>query len=200
MRGKVENWLWGGLFILVGMGLCGNVFNIWHFKVLFNGWWTLFIIIPCIINIIGNGFKFTNIIGIIIGVILFLECNKLFPTGIIIKLIFPCILIVIGINILFQGKERQENLKIDMGKSGFLIITSIFSGHGLKPSNEVIKGCNIVAVFGGVDLYVSDRVNIKSRSIPIFGEIDNKAPTCFIENAPTIYVDSVCIFGGIDIQ
>ena len=87
-----------------------------------------------------------------------------------------------------------------MGKSGFLIITSIFSGHGLKPSNEVIKGCNIVAVFGGVDLYVSDRVNIKSRSIPIFGEIDNKAPTCVIENAPTIYVDSVCIFGGIDIQ
>ena len=152
MRGKVENWLWGGLFILVGMGLCGNVFNIWNFKVLFNGWWTLFIIIPCIINNIGNGFKFTNIIGIIIGVILFLECNKLFPTGIIIKLIFPCILIVIGINILFQGKERQENLKIDMGKSGFLIITSIFSGHGLKPSNEVIKGCNIVAVFGGIDI------------------------------------------------
>lgn len=91
------------------------------------------------------------------------------------------------------------------------------------PVNETFGGANITTVFGSVDLdlrscdinsdivintttifggakvIVPNNVNVKVSSVPIFGGVSNKSIRKKIENAPTIYFDSVCIFGGIDI-
>ena len=44
---KVESILWGIVFIVLGLIIAGNVLGITNIKIFFNGWWTLFIIIPC---------------------------------------------------------------------------------------------------------------------------------------------------------
>lgn len=224
MREKISDYLWGILFIVVGIGVFGNAFNFWSFTMFFKGWWTLFIIVPCIISLIRDGVRIHNILGIVIGFILLLECRNMFPRGVIGKLIFPVILILIGVKILLQEKFQMKVQNIPINKLGILRITSILGSNGLKCANEDVKGADIftvfggvdldlresiiseditikvAAIFGGVDIYVSNNVNVKVRSIPIFGGVDNKAPTCTSVNAPTIYVDAICIFGGMDIQ
>ena len=59
---------------------------------------------------------------------------------------------------------------------------------------------NVNAIFGGVDIIVPQNVNIKVKSTPIFGGTSNKVKTVFNENLPTIYINSVTMFGGVDIK
>ena len=74
MRNKVSNSLWGLIFILAGVAFLGNAYDWWGgFNLFFDGWWTLFIIIPCAISIIRHGFNAGSIIGLGIGIILLLS-------------------------------------------------------------------------------------------------------------------------------
>ena len=41
----------GIIIIFVAIIFLGNNFDIWNINVFFDGWWTLFIIIPAIINL-----------------------------------------------------------------------------------------------------------------------------------------------------
>ena len=45
-----------------------------------------------------------------------------------------------------------------------------------------------------------DNVNVKVKSTPIFGGVDNKVRINKGENIPTIYVNALCMFGGVDIK
>ena len=72
MRNKFSNALWGLFFIVIGLGIAGNVLGIWDVEVFFDGWWTLFIIIPCFISMIQSGFGTGSTIGFIIGVLFYI--------------------------------------------------------------------------------------------------------------------------------
>ena len=63
--------------------------------------------------------------------------------------------------------------------------------------DKLIKTC---AVFGGIEILAPENVNIKVKSIPIFGATSNKTGRKYDEKLPTIYVDSFCMFGGVDIK
>ena len=69
---KVESILWGIVFIVLGLIIAGNVLGITNIRIFFNGWWTLFIIIPCFIGLFKNNRRTGNIIGLIIEVALLL--------------------------------------------------------------------------------------------------------------------------------
>ena len=79
----------------------------------FNGWWTLFIIIPSINSIRKNGSTKKNIAGLVIGVLLFLNCWGIFPLRIVSKLIskvfVPLFLIGVGVKLLSDGKKGQDD-------------------------------------------------------------------------------------------
>lgn len=59
---------------------------------------------------------------------------------------------------------------------------------------------NATAIFAGIDIFVPSNVRIKINNIPIFGGVDNKVVNPADANAPTIYLNSTCMFGGIDIK
>ena len=44
---KVSNILWGIIFVAAGVILALNAIGITHIDLFFDGWWTLFIIVPC---------------------------------------------------------------------------------------------------------------------------------------------------------
>ena len=46
---KISNLLWGCIFIVVGVIFGLNALNITSINIFFDGWWTLFIIVPCIL-------------------------------------------------------------------------------------------------------------------------------------------------------
>ena len=90
---KVSNSLWGVLFIIVGIIVGINSLGIADINIFFDGWWTLFIIVPCFINLFNDNDKMGNVIGLFIGILLFLGCRGLINIKLAWNLFLPSVLI-----------------------------------------------------------------------------------------------------------
>ena len=226
MRNRVSNLLWGLAFIIVGIGFAGNAFDMWDFRLFFNGWWTLFIIVPCIISIVQNGPRTANIIGLCIGGLLLLSAQGVINGEVLGNLIVPIILIIIGLGIIFKstGSKKKFHNEFHSTNGKAVDITAIFGGRDARYQNEIFEGAdvnaifggveidlrgaivdkdievNATAIFGGVDIFVPSNVRVKVSSVPIFGGVSNKATTPQDSNAPVIYINATCMFGGVDIK
>ena len=175
------NVLWGIVLIVIGLILGGNALGITNINIFFEGWWTLFIIIPCFIGLFKDNEKTASLIGLLVGVALLLGCQNIISFDLIWKLAFPTILVVLGLSMIFKD---ALGVKCDLRNA---IIES-----------DVVINAN--ATFGGIEIYVPSNVKIKIKSIPIFGGVDNKASTKTDENSHTIYINSTAIFGGVEIK
>lgn len=58
----------------------------------------------------------------------------------------------------------------------------------------------VFCLFGGVNLRVRDGMRTISKTICIFGGVDNRAGPTSDPNAPTLIVEGLCLFGGVDIR
>lgn len=224
MRHSLGNALWGIFFIALGVGFGGQVMGYWHFSLFFNGWWTLVIIVPSIISIVQNGFRTGNCIVLAIGVLLLLGEQDFISGHLIGELIFPLILVVIGISIIFRGKGSRRAREVKLLTQGETQdYTAIFGSQELRFPGESFRGATLTAVFGGIELDLRDalitedititttsifggidinvppNVRVDVSSTPIFGGVSDKTPRPTDINPPTVYLNSVCIFGGVDI-
>lgn len=219
--------IWGILLIIIGVIIGLNSLNITHINIFFEGWWTLFIIIPCFIGLFeqNKGDKKGDIIGLIIGIFLLLGAQDIISFSIIIKLIVPFILVATGISFLF-GNEIKSKVteKVKQTNNNDLEnIVATFAEQKVNFDDEKFKGANLDVVFGGVTLdlrkstleketvikassifggitiILPNDVNVKVRSTPIFGGVNNKNIN-HKENKKTVYLDAFCMFGGLDIK
>ena len=201
MRNRVSNILFGIAFVVAGLGFAGNAFGWWNFSLFFDGWWTLFIIIPCLIVIIRNGFSPVPVIGVAIGAMLLLSEQHILDGRIMRGLLIPIILVIIGLAIIFRGSRGSAAYKareMHAAHRGQLPeYAAIFSAQNIQ-INEFFSGAEVTAVFGGVDLYLPANVKVKTSSLPIFGGLGNKVRASEDVNAPTVYLNATCIFGGVD--
>ncbi len=225
---KVESILWGIVFIVLGLIIAGNVLGITNIKIFFNGWWTLFIIIPCFIGLFKNNRRTGNIIGLIIGVALLLACQGILRFDLVWKLLFPGILIIIGISFIFRdtiggkiskeikelNKNRNEtneycatfseqNVKFDDDKFTGVDLTAVFGGVKCDIRKAIIEEdqvINATSIFGGIEIYVPENVKVKIKSTPIFGGVSDKASYSKNEQSNIIYINATCIFGGVEVK
>ena len=220
--------VWGIVLIAIGIILGGNALGIINVNVFFDGWWTLFIIIPCFIGLFTDDEKAGSLIGLAVGILLLLACREIIDFDAIWKLIIPIIFVAVGLSIILKGafnKEINENIKKlngKMNKNGGY--SAIFSGQDVKLDGEVFKGTNLSAafggidldlrnsiidedvvinatsVFGGIDIYVPSNTKVRVKSNSIFGGVSNDKKYEKDENAHVIYINATCIFGGVDIK
>ena len=59
---NLKSIIWGLVLITLGIIIGLNAFEIINVDIFFDGWWTLFIIVPCFIGIITEENKLENII------------------------------------------------------------------------------------------------------------------------------------------
>ena len=224
---KTGSILWGLAIIALGAFLALRAFG-FEFDIFFNGWWTLFIIVPCAIGLFTEREKLGNLIGIGIGVLLLLACRDVIDFSMLWKLIVPFILIMIGLKMIFgsifnkKANSVSRKLKKDgkEQKSG----TAVFSGNRMNLEGQEFYGadlnsifgsltCNLngavihedcvinaCAIFGGIDVLIPDGLNVKINSTSIFGGVSDKKNRKFQENTPTVYINATCIFGGMDVK
>ncbi len=199
-----------------------------NINIFFDGWWTLFIIVPCFIGLFKEDEKTGNIIGLLIGIVLLLCCQNILDFNMIWKLIFPAVLVIIGISLLFKdtfhSKIKKEIKKLNEKQKGENEYCATFAGQNANFDNQEFNGADLTAVFGGVkcdlrkalingdkvincsaifggiDIYVPTNVEIKVKSTPIFGGVSDKSSHSNKENAPVIYINATCVFGGVDIK
>lgn len=223
-----RNIIIGVILVIIGVILGGNTLGLFHLNIFFKGWWTLFIIIPCLVDLFNNKDRKGNIIGLIIGILLLLACRNVINFDIIWKLLLPIIIIVIGLSLIFKNSFNTEvNEKINklnkklsdknsynatfsgqeirLNKEEFngTSINAIFGGITLDLRDAVIKNdvvVNTCAVFGGIDLIVPEDVNVKVRSNSIFGGVSNKKKSEGDGTGKVIYVNATCLFGGVEVK
>ncbi len=97
--------LLGVLLILAGRGYAGDVMGFWHFDLFFAGWWSLFIIIPCLVSIVENGFDTGNSLGLVFGLMLLFSAQGILSWHRMIQLLFPALLIILGIGLLARPRQ-----------------------------------------------------------------------------------------------
>lgn len=90
---KVSLLLWGIVLIALGLLFALNALDILSVNLFFDGWWTLFIIIPCAVSLFTSRDKTGNIVGILIGVFLLLCCQGILRFSILWKLLVPAIIV-----------------------------------------------------------------------------------------------------------
>lgn len=144
------------------------------------------------------------------------------------RLIVPVTLVLVGFYIVIKGllnqkaKERIETIRqerasveeyrvvfhnknIDYASEQFegVELLTIFGGIQCDLSaafiteDVVIHSCN---VFGGINIHVPSNVNVKIVSTPVFGRTADKRQVRSKDNAITLYISSLCIFGGVEIN
>ena len=147
-----KNILWGLLFVALGVLIMLRSFDIIDFEIFFDGWWTLFIIVPCFMGLISGSDTIGNLIGMGVGVLLLLACNDIITFELISKLIVPLILIGIGLSFIFKNTlmniNRNKAKKIDDSAKH----CATFSGQKLNYKDEKFAGTSLDAIFGGIEL------------------------------------------------
>ena len=225
---KINKILWGIALILVGVIFALNAFGITHIELFFDGWWTLFIIVPCFIGLFSEREMTGKIIGLFVGVFLLLCCQNVLEFDVLWRLAIPGIIVIIGIKLIFgavfgdkaiklleSSKHSGENIKTgcatfsgqDLNFAGEEFngaeLTAVFGGVKCDLRNAVIeKDCAITAssIFGGITVFVPDNVNVKINSNSIFGGVSEKNHRPTVQGAVTIYINATCMFGGVEIK
>lgn len=109
MREKKSNEFIGILFLALGIVLALKSILGFGSILLFDGWWTLFLIVPCVYSIVKNGLNKKNGIGAFVGVLLFINCRTGFLGAVVGKLFIPIILVAIGYRMLMKDKNQGNN-------------------------------------------------------------------------------------------
>jgi hypothetical protein len=58
----------------------------------------------------------------------------------------------------------------------------------------------IFCLFGGASIRVREGMRTVSKTVCIFGGVDNRAPSTTDPNAPTLVIQGIALFGGADIR
>lgn len=200
MRNRIGNLLWGLVFITVGIGFLGNILWGWNFELFFDGWWTLFIIVPCGISIIQRGAGIGNLVGISIGILLLL--SEIYDSYRFSQLILPSIFIIIGLHIIlknsgyyhkdrdnYEPKKRIKNIANEQNNHTYNKgdtyqrssykgnqATSVLNSKVIDFTDELFEGITLNSVLGSITLDLR-KAEIKNPS----------------------YIDVATVLGGVDI-
>lgn len=217
MKGRV---FLGLIIVLIGLVLLLNQAGIYDFRGLILDWW------PMVLVIVG-AYSLACSTAPPLGGLLLLLAGAWFQVGKLgfmppnwNSLIIPVIIIIVGLYLMFSRRERKtsdhdriNHLALFSGinqhnesrnfKGGN--ITALFGGVELDLSDAEIAGgsaeMDITTAFGGVDLVVPRHWRVDVTGIPIFGGWGNKTKdTVKDADAPQLRIRCLVMFGGIDIK
>lgn len=225
MKKQTVHIIWGVCLILLGLIGLINVLGVIHINLFFDGWWTLFIIIPSLVGLTHKGSRLTSILFLLIGVLLLLSQQNIITGNMVWQIALAGIIIIIGINIIVSNNKtpKNQNAPILINSDNIVSLSAIFGGQERKFLGQSFYGANLTAIFGGVeldlkeaviesdvvinatsvfgscDILVPSNVNVDLSGVCIFGGNDDKVGKQN-NSLPTIYIKSTAIFGGLEVK
>jgi predicted membrane protein len=223
MKNKSYAQILTGLLVLaLGVGFMFDALNIVDFSHSFSTWWPAIIIAVSVVALVSNPRMWMwPTATAAFGTLLLLRNFDVVNFNVW-SLIWPTIIILVGLSILFrrEGWDRPKDDSEDV-----VTATAIFSGQNLRSVSNKFKGGDVSAIFGGVDLDLRD-AKIEGKAtmniFAAFGGVDIKVPEGWVikvsgmpffggwedktkkpadaKNAPTLKINGTCIFGGVSIK
>ncbi len=216
MKKNISPLLFGIVFILAGLGYVGSAFFNWDFTIFFDGWWTLFIIIPSFISILSNGPRAFNVGAFLVGVLFLLSemDPPIISSDKMWEVVVSVVIIYIGLTLIikFVRGPKEENYNYHVPNGANSETTYTYSGGdehtGGMGSNEHKAGKSYVnfdstacpnynAILSGIDAK-NTSIDFQGAKISaIMGGVDLDLRDTIITKDITIY--ATAIMGGIDI-
>lgn len=213
--------LFGLLFVCVGGGYLAEALGIVdEFTVFFDGWWTLFIIIPCFSGLLGkDGAKVGYLIGLAVGLFLLLSAQNVILSDKLWAIFLAVLFVIIGITMILPKKINRDT---DMGhedrfdRDDRVVADAAYTEYDCNEGqdttgdtsgqfyDEAAEGdlgpgerISSVAVFSGKDICINRTVFAGGTLTAVFGGIDLNLKNAIIREDVTI--EAKAVFGGIDI-
>lgn len=215
----------GILVIAVGVLFALDALGVMTAEISFDGWWTLFIIVPGICSFWQSKDKIGSAIWVLIGILLFFAAQGFYEYDIAWKMILTLVIISAGIKLIKKslGVKGEEVHGTDSGETTecmamFSSKESDYSGNdvmlarvgavfgGAKCNLSNAKLCNgaqlnVFCLFGGADIVVPENVQVKINTFCLFGGVaDKRAVKKYDEQSIVLNINGFCIFGGADIK
>lgn len=223
---NLRKMLWGIVLLAAAVLIALNSFDVIDFDVFFDGWWTLFIIIPSFVGIIEKRDKTGSIFALLLGVFLLLCAQDILSFEVLGKLILPGVVAYIGLKMIFssarrnkaerivnkiktEGKDLQRGVAVfsgtEMNFDGAAFdgadLTACFGGLDCDLRGAIIDKDTVIkvcCVFGGIEIMVPNNVKVVSNAVSVFGGVGIDKSNDAAEH--TIYIEGICMFGGVDIK
>lgn len=215
---KKSNLIWGLILIILGVVFGLNALNITNINIFFNGWWTLFLIIPGLVGLLDDKNKKGNLILLLVGILLLLSVRGIIDFSIVGRLIVPIILVLLGLLIIFKKEDKdyivndnvdyKDEIAVTFSNQNITIdeeitdkkASAVFGKLTLDLTKAKIKKDTTIkleAVFGSVTLILPEGLDVKTKMTPIFGGVDNNYKN---SGTKTVNIVADAIFGGVTIK
>lgn len=232
METKNNKIILGLILLLIGGSLMLRNLNLLpdipFFHMFFT--WKMLLVLLGLTIIVAASNKITGIVLLLIGGLFMLSDLDLLPALSFWKVVLPIILIVVGVSIIFSktlhpGGWRRTHHKgnVDeldevaiLGGGKKIVsapdfkggkITAIFGGSELDlTSCEIVDGpviIDLVAIFGGVSLFVPDDWTIKTDVVAILGGFsDSRKPSRLLvkDESKVLIIKGFVLLGGGEIK
>jgi len=100
----------------------------------------------------------------------------------------------------FGGSNRKSSWNVPQR----IKMINVFGGCDLDFTQATFAARRtriiMFCLFGGATLYVPEGVRAISKAVCIFGGINNRAPATTDPNAPTLVIEGLLLFGGVDVK
>ncbi len=199
---QIKPIIWGVAIIALGLIFGLNALGLFNIDIFFDGWWTLFIIVPSVISLFTEKDKLASFGFLAAGIILLLAAQDVFSYDVAWKVILAVLLVIAGLDLIIKSTFRNQNDKEvekkvkEAEKDGKTMDSqmAIFSGSDRVYKDETFQGSNLVAIFGGAKLNLKNAKFDKDtviKAFTLFGGIDIIVP-----DDVTVKLKSGFIFGG----
>jgi predicted membrane protein len=176
----------GIILIILGVVFLLDELDIFYFGDIIRIYWPLLIVFYGLGSLFDKSkSKVFSAIVLVFGVIVQLNKLEYLNEGIM-SYFLPSVLIIVGINMIFESEKNKKKVEINFDKADFdknatnenyISHTALFSGMELKVVNDDFVGARLNAIFGGIEIDLS---NVKT-------------------NKKVIVIESNAVFGGIEI-
>ncbi len=199
---QIKPIIWGVAIIALGLIFGLNALGLFNIDIFFDGWWTLFIIVPSVISLFTETDKLASLGFLAAGIILLLAAQDVFSYDVAWKVILAVLLVIAGLGLIIKSTFRNQNDKEvekkvkEAEKDGKTMDSqmAIFSGSDRVYKDETFQGSNLVAIFGGAKLNLKNAKFDKDtviKAFTLFGGID-----IIIPDDVKVKLKSGFIFGG----
>lgn len=212
----------GAIIIAIGVGALLGALNVFPFWDHFRSWWPVLLIIAGLFVLIGDLRRnyIWGLVLMVIGGLVLMRTQDLVDVNIG-QVIFPLVLIAIGLSIMINVKSRA---KAQVGTKDSDDISVLFSGSETSNKSQNYKGGRVTTIFGGATLDLRDakltkeatldvfalcgglelRVprewKVVSKVAPILGGVENKAEGSERHDGPVLILTGVAILGGVEVK
>lgn len=194
MKERIYHIILAIFLFIVGILIIGNTFSIWNIDVFFKGWWTLFIILPALETLLFQNSKSASFYALLLGVELLLYNQGIINFNVLWKTLLAFFIVLVAISLFISLFKKDQFVKARVRSVPLYI--GIFGETDEKVIDDSFEGCTCISVFGSVLLDLRDSnlkndIYIKSKSV--FGGVD-----IFLPEGVNVITSGLSILGGTE--